>query len=104
MSTITIPTHKISEESMGEGWINWREAAEAFASYLEEHLPSRVSDDGDDVEFAAEVTDDSGCVNNPCAYPTVDGEDSEAMSFRVQHAKEALWEEFCSEFASTYAA
>lgn len=104
MSTISIPTHKITEESMGEGWADWREAAEAFAAYLEERLPGEVSDEGDEVEFSAEVTSDSGCVNNPCAYVTVDGEESDAMSFRVQHAKEALWEEFCNEFASTYAA
>jgi hypothetical protein len=104
MSTISIPTHKITEEAMGDGWTNWREAAEEFAAYLEEKLPGMVADEGDEVSFAAEVTNDSGCVNNPCAYPTVDGEDSDTLSFRVQHAKESLWESFCSEFASTYGA
>lgn len=66
-------------------------------------VPEMVSDEGDTVEFAAQVTHDSGCVNNPCAYPTVDGEESDALSFRVQTVKEQLWERFCNEFASTYA-
>lgn len=104
MRIITVPTHKITEESMGEGWSDWHQAAEAFASYLEEHLPGKIADEDDDVEFSAEATNDSGCVNNPCAYVTVDGEESDTMSFRVQHAKEALWEDFCYEFASTYGA
>ena len=104
MCTISIPTHKITEESMGEGWTDWREAAEAFADYLEERLPEMVADEGDEVEFSAEATDDSGQVNNPCAYVTVDDEESDAMYFRVQHAKEALWESFCNEFAASLGA
>lgn len=104
MCTISIPTHKITEESMGEGWTNWREAAEAFAAYLEEKLPEMVAAEGDEVEFSAEVANGSGQVNNPCAYVIVDDEESDPMSFRVQHAKEALWEDFCDEFASTYGA
>lgn len=97
MSKISIPTHKITEESMGEGWANWYAAAQAFASYLEEHLPGMVSDEGDEVEFSSEATNDSGCVNNPCAYVTVDDEESDSLSFRVQSAKETLWERFCNE-------
>lgn len=104
MSNIIIPTHYITGESMGEGWSNWREAADALATYMEANLPGMVADEGDTVEFEVEVTNNSGCVNNPCAYVTVDDEESEAMSFRVQTAKEQLWERFCNEFASTYAA
>ena len=95
MSTIKIPTWYITEEAMGDGWKDNFAAAQAFASYLEENLPGLVSDEGDVVEFTAEATRASGCVNNACAYPEVDGEDSEEMSFRVQHAKEKAWEMFC---------
>lgn len=95
MSKISIPTWKITEEAMGDGWKDAFEAAKAFASYLEENLPDLISDEGDEVEFEAEATRLSGCVNNARAYPEVDGEESESMSFRVQNAREKLWERFC---------
>lgn len=97
MSIISIPTHKITEEAMGEGWANWYEAACEFAAYLNAKMPEMIADDGDKVEFLAEVTNDSGCVNNACAYVTVDDEESESLSFRVQNAKETLWDRFCNE-------
>lgn len=97
MSRLEIPTHNVSDESMGDGWRDQAEAATAFASYLEEHVPGMVADEGDEVEFEAKRTGNSGAVNNACAYPTVDGEDSDILSYRVQHAKEVLWERFCNE-------
>lgn len=97
MSKITIPTHLITEEAMGNGWKDANEAASEFADYLDEHLPGMVADEGDDVECEHRATRDSGMVNNPCAYATVDGEDSEAITFRVQHSREQLWERFCNE-------
>ena len=92
-----IPTHKISEDSMGDGWKDAFEAAEAFADYLDENLPAMISDKGDEVECKHIATHDSGMVNNACAYVTVDDEESDSMSFRVQNAREQLWERFCSE-------
>lgn len=97
MSKITIPTHKISADSMGEGWRDAFEAAQEFAAYLDEHLPGMISDEGDEVECEHSATHDSGMVNNACAYVTVDEEESDSMSFLVQHAREQLWERFCSE-------
>ena len=97
MSKIIIPTHKITEEAMGEGWVDAFAAAEAFAKYLDANLPDLVADEGDEVECEHQATHDSGLVNSACAYVTVDDEESDAMSFRVQAAREQLWERFCNE-------
>lgn len=104
MSKITIPAYRVSDDSMGDGWRDQAEAATAFAAYLEEQLPGMIGDEGDEVEFEATRTGDSGMVNNACAYVLVDGEESEALSFRAQHAREQIWERFCDEFGSTLGA
>lgn len=97
MATITIPTYHVSDDSMGDGWRDQAEAATEFAAYLVDHLPGMVSEDGDSVEFAADRTGHSGCVNNACAYVEIDGIEDEGASHRVQIARERLWERFCNE-------
>ena len=97
MSKITIPAHRVSDDSMGDGWRDQAEAATAFAAYLEEHLPGMIGKESDEVEFTAKRTGNSGMVNNACAYVEVDGEESEALSHHVQIYREQLWERFCNE-------
>lgn len=99
MSKITIPAYKITEESMGDGWRDNYEAAKGFAEYLTERIAAEIADDGDVVECDFSATQTSGCVNNPCAYVTVDDVESDVLSYRVQAARERLWERFCNERA-----
>lgn len=98
---ISIPTHLVSDESMGDGWLDQAQAATAFAAFLTNRLPTemwerKIHPQDAEIEFEARRTGDSGQVNNPSAYVTVDGLEDEPLSFQVQALREHLWERFCA--------